>query len=194
ALAFGSCFFRLGLWQRSLPGSVFEVRKFGRLGRGRRRFWSLLCRHFALESYGFFAKSGSGRQRRNNAVRRPIILSSFGSLIVVVLLLTLARHDRFRDQTGILSHRSLNLAGDVRVFLEKLLGVLASLTNALAVVREPGAGFLHDAGFDAEIDQFAGLGDALAVHDVEFNLFERRSELVLDHLHAGLIADHLVTF
>jgi hypothetical protein len=36
------------------------------------------------------------------------------------------------------------------------------------------------------------LGDALAVHDVELDLLERRRHLVLDHLDAGLVADHLV--
>src|SRR5262249_5607491 len=59
---------------------------------------------------------------------------------------------------------------------------------------EPGAGLFPHGGFDAEIDQFAGLGDALAVHDVEFDLLERRRELVLDHFDAGLIADYFVAF
>ncbi len=45
---------------------------------------------------------------------------------------------------------------------------------------------------DAEIDQLADLGDALAVHDVELDLLERRRDLVLDDLDAGLVADHLV--
>src|SRR5262249_54874111 len=138
------------------------------------------------------------RQRRNNAVRRPIILSNLGGLVIIVLVFTLARtlarHNRFRDQTGVLSYRGLDLAGHVWVFLEKLLGVLAPLTDPLAVISEPGAGLFHDPGLDAEIDQFAGFRNALTIHDVEFNLFERRSELVLDHFHAGLIADHLVTF
>src|SRR6202035_3554191 len=61
-----------------------------------------------------------------------------------------------------------------------------------AVIGEPGAGFFHDAGLDAEIDQFAVLGHAFAVHDVEFDLLERRRQLVLDHFYAGLVADHLV--
>ena len=36
------------------------------------------------------------------------------------------------------------------------------------------------------------LRHAFAVHDVELDLLERRRELVLDHLDAGLVADHLV--
>ena len=31
-----------------------------------------------------------------------------------------------------------------------------------------------------------------AVHDVELDLLEGRGDLVLDHLHAGLVADHFV--
>jgi hypothetical protein len=38
-----------------------------------------------------------------------------------------------------------------------LLGVLAALADALAVIGIPGAGFLDHVGFDAEVDQFADL-------------------------------------
>ena len=72
------------------------------------------------------------------------------------------------------------------------LGVLAALAEADAVEGEPGAGLLDDAGLDAEVDQFARLGDAFAVHDVELDLLERRSDLVLDHLDPRLVADDLV--
>src|SRR3546814_21153113 len=36
------------------------------------------------------------------------------------------------------------------------------------------------------------LGNALPVHDVEFDLLERRRDLVLDHFAAGGVADDLV--
>src|SRR6185437_16866926 len=81
----------------------------------------------------------------------------------------------------------------VGIVLEELLGVLAALPDALAVVGEPRAGLLHHAGLDAEIDQFADLGNALAVHDVELDELERRRQLVLHDLDAGLVADHLFT-
>src|SRR5204862_3892485 len=83
-------------------------------------------------------------------------------------------------------------AGDVGIFLETELGVLPALADALAVVGEPGARFLHHPGLDAEVDQLAVFRYAFAVHDVELDLLERRRELVLDHLDAGLVADHLV--
>src|SRR5690606_35487972 len=60
------------------------------------------------------------------------------------------------------------------IVLEELAGILAPLPQALAVPGEPGAGLLDDAGLDAQIEQFTGLGNALAIHDVEFDLTERR--------------------
>ena len=72
------------------------------------------------------------------------------------------------------------------------LGVLAALADALIAEGIPGAGLLDDAGLDADVDQLAALGDALAVHDVELDLLEGRRDLVLDHLDAGGVADDLV--
>src|ERR1700752_4841255 len=110
---------------------------------------------------------------------------------IIVTLLLLAGQYLFGDQTGVLAHRRFDLGGDVGILLEEALGVLAALADALAVEREPGARLLHHAGLDAEIDQFAGLRHALAVHDVELDHLERRRELVLDDLDPGLVADDL---
>src|SRR6185312_9026535 len=77
-------------------------------------------------------------------------------------------------------------------FWRTAASIFAALTDALAVVGEPGARLLDHAGLDAEIDQLADLGDALAVHDVELDLLERWCQLVLHHLDAGLVADDLV--
>ena len=93
---------------------------------------------------------------------------------------------------GARMHR--DFAGDLGVVAQEPLRVLAALAEALAVVGEPGAGLLDDAGLDAEVDEFADLRDALAVHDVELDLLERRRDLVLHDLDAGLVADHLVAF
>src|SRR4051794_21892774 len=78
------------------------------------------------------------------------------------------------------------------MILQVVLRVFATLPNALAVIRVPGAGFLDDTGLHAEIDQFAAFRDALAVHDVEIDGLERRRHFVLDDLDAGLVADDLV--
>ena len=58
---------------------------------------------------------------------------------------------------AVLPDRGLDLAGDVGIALEEGLGVLAALADALAVVGEPGAGFLDHAGLDAEVDELAHL-------------------------------------
>ena len=65
----------------------------------------------------------------------------------------------------------------------KLIGP-AAYAARLSAARDA----VNDAGLDAEIDKFAVLGNALAIHDVEFDLLEGRSHLVLDHLDAGLVA------
>src|SRR5580704_11956202 len=97
------------------------------------------------------------------------------------------------DQAGILAYGAFDLVGDIRVFLQELLGVLAPLPQTLALVAEPGARFLHHASLDAEIDKLADLRNAFAIHDVEFDLLEGRRDLVLDHLDAGLVTDDLFT-
>src|SRR3546814_18292212 len=70
-----------------------------------------------------------------------------------------------------------------------LLGILAALADADRVIAEPGARFLDQPGLDAAIADLADLGNALPVHDVEFDLLARRRDLVLDHFDAGGIAD-----
>ena len=87
--------------------------------------------------------------------------------------------------------RSIDV-GDLGMVAQELLGVLAALADALAVDAVPGARLLHHADLGAEVDQLADLADALAVHDVELDLAERRRHLVLDHLHPRLVADDLV--
>src|ERR1700716_3341953 len=80
----------------------------------------------------------------------------------------------------------------IGMIAQELLGILAALTDPLARVAEPGARLLDHAGLDAEVDQFADTTDPLAIHDVEFDLAERRRHLVLHHLDARRVADDLV--
>src|SRR5690606_4955850 len=74
----------------------------------------------------------------------------------------------------------------------ELLGVLSALPQPLRIVREPRTGFFDRTGLYTQIDKLPELGNALAIHDVELDLLERRSELVLDHLDARLIANGLL--
>src|SRR5687767_10521556 len=111
----------------------------------------------------------------------------------LLAVLVLRRGEQALDnEARALADRLLELRADLRVLLEERLRVLAALADALAVVGEPGARLLDDAGLDAKVDELARLGDALAVHDVELDLLEGRRHLVLDDLHARLVAHHLV--
>ena len=47
------------------------------------------------------------------------------------------------DQAGIGADGALDLLGNLRIVLEELLGVLAALADALAIVGEPGTRFLR---------------------------------------------------
>src|SRR5690606_22627141 len=95
----------------------------------------------------------------------------------------------FAKQARAFTYALLDRAGNRRIVLEELAGILTALPQPLAVPGEPGAGLFDNTGLDAQIEQFAGLGNTFAIHDVEFDLTERRGQLVLDHLHPGLVAD-----
>src|SRR5205085_5486263 len=106
--------------------------------------------------------------------------------------LALTGENLLGDQAGVLADRGLDLGGHVGVGLQEGFGVLAALAEALAVIGEPGAGLFDHAGLDAEVEDLAHLGDALAIHDFELDLLEGRRQLVLHHFDAGGVADHLV--
>src|SRR3546814_15429129 len=61
-------------------------------------------------------------------------------------------------------------------------------------IAEPGASLVHHTSLYAKINDFAFARDTPAIHDVEFCLFERRSNLVLDNFDAGFVADDFVAF
>src|ERR1700727_1366687 len=96
------------------------------------------------------------------------------------------------DQSRILPNGVLDLVGRLFIRLQEGFGVFPALAQPYAVERKPGARLLHHAGLDAKVDQFADLGHAFAIHDVELNLLERRRHLILDHLDPRLVADHLL--
>src|SRR5262245_23630201 len=84
-----------------------------------------------------------------------------------------------------------DLHHDLGILGEEVLRVLTTLTQLLAVVGEPRAGLLDELELHAHVEQRTFAADALAVHDVELALPERRSDLVLHHLHTRAVADHL---
>src|SRR5512144_545895 len=85
----------------------------------------------------------------------------------------------------------LDLVREVRVVAQERPRVLLALTQLVALVGVPGAGLADEPLLDAHVDQAALTADSLAVEDVELRLLERRRHLVLDHLHAGAVADRL---
>lgn len=73
-----------------------------------------------------------------------------------------------------------------------ILDIVSALTEAVLVIREPRAALMDNIIFDGEVEYFANLGYALAVHDIELSLFEGRSDLILDYLSPCARADELV--
>src|SRR5262249_37730619 len=84
----------------------------------------------------------------------------------VVARFLLAGENLFADAAGILPDRGFDLRHHVGVRFQEGLGVLAALADALAVVGEPGTRLLDHTSLDAEVQNFSGLGDTLAIHDV----------------------------
>src|ERR1700757_86831 len=146
-------------WMRQRPDELVRITRFivpsihaKRNGRRRRRQLNVL----------------SARSSRNSIWLNLLLRR----LLAVGVALGIAGENLLGDQAGVLADRGLDLGGDVGVGLQERLGVLAALAEALAVIGEPRAGFLYDAGLDAEIEDLAHLGDALTVHDVELDLLE----------------------
>src|SRR5258705_327846 len=92
----------------------------------------------------------------------------------------------------LLADLRLDLGGELRVFLQEIAGVVLALADAVLLVLVPGTGFVDHAAADAELQNLALEGHPFAVENIEERLAERRRDLVLHHLHAGLGADHLV--
>src|SRR5262245_56919832 len=73
-----------------------------------------------------------------------------------------------------------DLAGDLRVLDQELLGVVSPLPEPQLAVGEERSRLLHQVVLDAEVEQLALARDAGAVLDLELGLAERRRHLVLD--------------
>src|SRR6266851_3371550 len=66
-------------------------------------------------------------------------------------------HHGFGYEAGIGANRVLYGLAGFGMVLQIRLGVLTPLANTLAVIGKPGAGLLHYAGLNAEVDQLAAL-------------------------------------
>src|SRR4051794_1206190 len=86
----------------------------------------------------------------------------------------------------------LDLVGEVGVVAQERPRILLALAELVGLVGVPSTGLAHDALLDTEVDQAALAADALAPHDVELGLLERRRNLVLHHLHASARTDRVL--
>ena len=82
-----------------------------------------------------------------------------------------------------------DFCGEFGIVLDELFHGIASLTEAAFAIAEPRAALLDDAEFHAEVDHFAGMGDAFAEGDFKLSLAEGGSDFVLHHFYAHLVAD-----
>src|SRR5690606_33708584 len=57
----------------------------------------------------------------------------------------------------------------------------------------PGTGFIHQVALNTQINHFAHVVNTLAVHNLEFGLFERRRHFVFNDFNAGFVTHHFVT-
>src|SRR3984885_2615671 len=91
-----------------------------------------------------------------------------------------------------LAQQLVDLVRHCRVVAQVLAHVLLALTDAVALVAVPGAGFVDQVLRHDQFDDLAFTRGALAVQDLEFALAERRGHLVLDYLDAGFRTDDLL--
>src|SRR4029453_18718834 len=92
------------------------------------------------------------------------------------VLLGRADHQRFTDLLGFSTDRIFDPLRDVEILLEIELGVLAALSDPDRIIAEPGARFLDQPRLYTQVKDLADLRHAFTVHDVEFDLLERRSD------------------
>src|SRR5262245_24851078 len=90
------------------------------------------------------------------------------------------------------AHLVLDLLQERRVLEQQRLGLVASLAEPLALVREPRAGLLDHAVERRHVDGVALARDALVEEDVELRAAEGRRDLVLHDRRLDAVADDLV--
>src|SRR5205814_7245328 len=87
------------------------------------------------------------------------------------------------------AYLGFDLRGELGMLAQIFAGVVLALADLLAAIRVPSTGFLDDVVHHAELNDLALARDPLAIENVEQRLAERRRDLVLDDLDAGLVTD-----
>ena len=85
----------------------------------------------------------------------------------------------------------INIIVHVLIFSQKAFDVFTSLPDSFALVRIPGTAFINYPGFDAQVKQVTGAGNALTVHDIEFRVPEWRCHFIFHHFYPGPVARYL---
>ena len=83
---------------------------------------------------------------------------------------------------------------ELRFFAEEFFDGFATLTESFAIVFEEGAGLVHDAVLDSEVEHVADFGDAFVVHDVKLGGAERCGDFVFDDFDLCAVAGDIVAF
>src|SRR5215469_13385609 len=83
---------------------------------------------------------GRGAGKEDASGGRPEPRGTFGVLFFGRAAFGTCHQHGVGDQAGVGADRGFDLAGDLGVVLEILLGVLATLADALAIVGEPRTG------------------------------------------------------
>ena len=163
-------------------------------GLGRRKVGaSILCCAAAREAIGLSKKYGGCGLRSPHVARlrswqrylRPAGPFGVGVGAASAWRRPASAFSAIEVSPSALRTSAFELRANISVLLQELLGVLAALADAFAVVAEPRAGLLHQIHVDRQVQQVAFARDAFAVQNVELGLAEGRSHLVLDDLDLG---------
>ena len=77
------------------------------------------------------------------------------------------------------------------MLLQILSDILTALSQTVTLVGVERTGLGDGTQLSSDINQRTGTGNSLPEHDVEFCLFERWSNLVLDNLYTGADTNHV---
>ena len=78
------------------------------------------------------------------------------------------------------------------MFFQVRLNVFLALTETCSLIGEPRTALIHDFKSYTHVDKTAFAGNAFAVHNIEFSLFERRSNFILNDFNTCAAADWVV--
>ena len=95
----------------------------------------------------------------------------------------------------LLADLSFQFFAQIRIVVEHLFDLIASLTKFGVSVREERTAFLDDLGSNCEIQDLTDARDTFVEHEVELGFLERRSHFVFHHFDAHLVTlDLLAVF